>query len=139
MSEKIITNPKILHQKSDPVTDFGEVKDIVSKMEKTMVDNNGAGLAAIQIGIKKRIIVMQYYDVVISLVNPEILEHTGNLTHEEICLSCPGKTVKIERPSRIKVSYYTPDNSKRTVDFDGILSRVVQHEIDHLDGILITD
>ncbi len=110
-------------------------------------DNGGVGLAAPQIGVNKRIIVvslMRDYDDedyrTIAMINPEIIEHSEETCSEkEWCLSVPGETGSVLRWLSIKVNFLDPDGKKYVMKLADLAARIVQHEIDHLDGILFTD
>jgi peptide deformylase len=110
-------------------------------------DNWWCGLAAPQVGVNKRLIVvslMKSYDDemyrTIAMVNPEIIEHAENkVKWEEWCLSVPGETGDVERWEWIKVSFVDPEGRKYAMRLEWLSARIVQHEIDHLDGILFTD
>ena len=143
----IITEPnKILRQKSKPVETVGEQeRKIMDDMLDTMYHANGIGLAAIQIGIPKRIIVM---DISKSnekknpmyFVNPIIKnKNSDNSTYEEGCLSVPNYFAEIDRPKKCEVHYLDYDGKKKTLSADGLLATCIQHEIDHLEGILFID
>ena len=110
-------------------------------------ENGGVGLAAPQVGVNKRLIVvslMKTYDDetyrTIAMVNPEIIEHAENkVKWEEWCLSVPGETGDVERWEWVKVSFIDPEGRKYALRLESLTARIVQHEIDHLDGILFTD
>ncbi len=110
-------------------------------------DNGGVGLAAPQVGVNKRLIVVSlmkdYEDEnyrVIAMVNPDIIEHSEEkVKWEEGCLSVPGETGDVLRWPWIKVSFVDPEGRKYALKLENLSARIVQHEIDHLDGILFTD
>ena len=143
----IITEPnKILRQVSQPVESVGdEERKLMKDMLETMYDSNGIGLAAIQIGIPKRIIVMdlskngekkepRYF------VNPIIKnKNEKKNTYEEGCLSVPNQFAEIDRPSRCEVEYLDFNGDKKILKADGLLATCIQHEMDHLEGILFID
>ena len=142
----IITEPnKILRQISKPVENVGkEEQHLMDDMLDTMYDANGIGLAAIQIGIPKRIIVMdigkkekkepRYF------VNPVIMNKDSiKNTHEEGCLSVPEQFAEIDRPSKCEVEYLDYNGKKQLLKADGLLATCIQHEMDHLEGILFID
>ena len=143
----IITEPnKLLRQVSQPVEKVGkEEQQLMDDMLDTMYDANGIGLAAIQIGIPKRIIVMdickeegkkepRYF------VNP-IIKNKNPIknTHEEGCLSVPDQFAEIERPSECDVEYLDYNGEKQLLKAEGLLATCIQHEMDHLEGILFID
>ena len=143
----ILTEPnKILRQVSMPVEEVGiEEQTLMSDMLETMYAAPGIGLAAIQIGIPKRIIVMdisndkekkepRYF------VNPIIKnKNTVKAKYEEGCLSVPNQFAEIERPSSCEVEYLDYDGKKKLLKADGLLATCIQHEMDHLEGILFID
>ena len=143
----IITEPnKILRQKSKEVDSVGkEEQKLMDDMLDTMYDANGIGLAAIQIGIPKRIIVM---DIVkndekrnpLFFVNPVIKNKNPELsTYEEGCLSVPNYFAEIDRPKKCDVEYLDYNGEKKILNAEGLLATCIQHEMDHLEGILFID
>lgn len=122
-----------------------EVRRLVSDMFETMYDAPGVGLAAIQVGIPRRLLVIDVSGEddapqPLALINPRILSHSEELRmHEEGCLSIPDVRVEIDRPARIKVAYIDRDGKPQELDADGLLATAIQHEMDHLDGRLIID
>ena len=143
----IITEPhKLLRQISQPVEKVGiEERQLMDDMLETMYAANGIGLAAIQIGIPKRIIVMdiskeenkrepRYF------VNPIIINKDQlKSTYEEGCLSVPNQFAEIDRPSQCDVEYLDYNGKKKFLHADGLLATCIQHEMDHLEGILFID
>ena len=143
----IITEPnKLLRQVSKPVSKVGkEEQKLMRDMLETMYAANGIGLAAIQVGIPKRIIVMdickeenkkepRYF------VNP-IIKNKDPLkaTYEEGCLSVPNQFADIDRPSKCEVEYLDYNGQKQLLKAEGLLATCIQHEMDHLEGILFID
>ena len=142
----IITEPdKILRKISSPVQKVGDTeRKIMDDMVETMYSANGIGLAAIQIGIPKRIIVI---DLKIEnkknplfFVNP-VIKNKDSLksTYEEGCLSVPNQFAEIERPSKCEIDYLDYDGNKKLLKTEGLLATCIQHEMDHLEGILFID
>jgi peptide deformylase len=143
----ILTEPnKILRQVSKPVDFVGEnERQLMDDMLETMYAANGIGLAAIQIGIPKRIIVMdiskdenkkepRYF------VNPIIRnKDTLKSTYEEGCLSVPNQFAEIDRPKKCDVEYIDYNGEKKLLRAEGLLATCIQHEMDHLEGILFID
>ena len=143
----ILTYPdKSLRIKADPVENVNaEVKQIIEKMAETMYNAPGMGLAAIQVGINKRIII---YDIsgpedkptLEVLINPVILESEGSVVSEnEGCLSVPDFRSDVKRSEWVKVEALDRNGEPVLIETDGIHATVLQHEIDHLDGILFID
>ena len=143
----ILTEPnKILRQISQPVEKVGdEEKELMRDMLETMYSANGIGLAAIQIGIPKRIIVMdlskeENKKLPMYFVNPVITEKNNEKkTYEEGCLSVPNQFAEIDRPNKCQVEYLDFDGNKQSLQAEGLLATCIQHEIDHLEGILFID
>ena len=142
----IITEPdKILRKISSPVEKVGNnERKIMDDMLETMYSANGIGLAAIQIGIPKRIIVI---DLKIEnkknplyFVNP-VIKNKDNLksTYEEGCLSVPNQFAEIDRPKKCDVEYLDYNGEKKILKAEGLLATCIQHEMDHLEGILFID
>ena len=143
----ILTEPNpILRQISKPVNGVGaEEKKLMDDMLETMYAANGIGLAAIQIGIPKRIIVMDLSKDENKkepkfFVNPVIKnKDTSNSTYEEGCLSVPNQFAEIDRQKKCEVEYLDYDGNKKLLKADGLLATCIQHEMDHLEGILFID
>jgi len=144
--KNIITEPnKILRQISSPVEKVGkDERKIMDDMLETMYAANGIGLAAIQIGIPKRIIVidlkMENKKNPLYFVNP-IIKNKDSLksTYEEGCLSVPNQFAQIDRPKKCDVDYLDYDGEKKILKAEGLLATCIQHEMDHLEGILFID
>ena len=143
----ILTEPnKILRQVSKPVETVGqEEKQLMDDMLETMYHANGIGLAAIQIGVPKRIIVMdlskkEEEKKPMYFVNPVIKNKNQNFSkYEEGCLSVPNQFAEIERPKTCEVEYLDYDGEKKIIKAEGLLATCIQHEMDHLQGILFID
>ena len=143
----ILTEPnKILRQISKPVEKVGdEERELMRDMLETMYVANGIGLAAIQIGEPKRIIVIdlskeQNKKNPMYFVNPLIIKKNDEkITYEEGCLSVPNQFAEIDRPSKCEVEYLDFNGNKQNLQAEGLLATCIQHEIDHLEGILFID
>lgn len=130
----------VLRQKAQPIAQVGEKeKSIFEKMINLMHHVCGVGLAAPQIGINKKIIVIDIGEGPIKLGNPEIVSVKGSDVLEEGCLSVPGALVKITRPTEVVVKALNEKSNTIEIKADGLLARVLLHEIDHLNGKLIID
>ena len=130
----------VLRRKSREVKEMsGDIRKLIDNMAKLMYQNKGLGLAASQVGILKRVIVADVGDGLVSLVNPKILWRQGKDTMSEGCLSIPGINLEIKRSKEVIVEGLTKEDEKVQLGAVGLLARVLQHEIDHLDGILIID
>jgi len=136
---------KILKTKTKPVKAItAEIKKLIKDMIETMKKNNGIGLAANQVGVPLRILVISYKDENkkdndIVLINPVIQQKSGKIYEEEGCLSFPGLYLKIKRANYIKVKAVNDRGKQITIEGEGLISRVLQHEIDHLDGKTFLD
>tara|TARA_Y100000590_G_scaffold215303_1_gene243999 strand:- start:527 stop:1051 length:525 start_codon:yes stop_codon:yes gene_type:complete len=145
--KKILTEPnKTLRQISKPVEKVGkEEQNIMNDMLETMYNANGIGLAAIQIGLPLRIIVMdisknEKEKNPMYFVNPVVKNKNIELsTYEEGCLSVPNQFAEIDRPSKCEVEYLDYHGEKKILKAEGLLATCIQHEMDHLEGILFID
>jgi len=130
----------VLRRKSREVEEVnGDIRKLIDNMAKLMYQNKGLGLAAPQVGILKRAIIADVGDGLVSLVNPKILWRQGKDTMSEGCLSIPGINLEIKRSKEVIVEGLTKEGEKVQLGAVGLLARVLQHEIEHLDGILIID
>ena len=143
---KILTEPNnILRQISQPAEGVGkEEQDLMKDMLETMYSARGIGLAAIQVGVPKRIIVIDLNKVEkknpMYFVNPVIKKKNSiNSIYEEGCLSVPNQFAEIERPNKCEVEYLDFDGKKQLLEANGLLATCIQHEVDHLEGILFID
>ncbi|GIO04497.1 peptide deformylase [Brevibacillus reuszeri] len=143
MAEKTIVpfGEPILRKVAKPVVDFNDrLAKLVDDMVDTLYAVEGrAGLAAPQIGILKRVVVMDCGDGLIELINPEILESHGEQIGPEACLSLPGYSGIVKRSNYVKVKSNTRTGERFILEAEDYLARCIQHEIDHLDGILYVD
>ncbi len=122
----------------------GELVEFVKRMFHTMYENNGIGLAAPQVGESKRLFIVDLTlnkepGKKIILINPEIKEVEGEQVGEEGCLSIPGVTENVKRSYKVLIKGYTLSEKEIEIEAEGLLARVFQHELDHLDGILFID
>ncbi|MCX7848234.1 MAG: peptide deformylase [bacterium] len=133
----------ILRAKATPVREITpRVRRLVQAMFEVMYAARGIGLAAPQVGHSLRIIVLDLQDKGFppcALINPVIIQQEGTQLSEEGCLSCPGLTARVERAARVVVEYLTLDGATRQIVGEKLLAAALQHEIDHLDGILFID
>ena len=114
-------------------------KVLIQDMLDTMYEALGVGLAAPQVGVLKRIVVIDVGEGPLILINPEILETSGEQTGEEGCLSVPGKSGQVTRPDYVKVKALNEDREVLALEGPGLLARAFCHEIDHLDGKMYVD
>jgi len=130
----------ILREPTEKIDIFdNELREVIRDMWDTMYASDGIGLAGPQVGITKKIIVIDYHGEKFVLVNPEILEKKGMAVNEEGCLSFPGIYEKVESPESMSVRYYDENGTEHEHSVEGFLSCVFSHEIDHLDGKLLID
>lgn len=130
----------ILRNKSREVTEITDrIKVLLDDMVETMYEAEGVGLAAPQVGILRRVIVIDIGEGPMKIINPVIFEEDGEVVGLEGCLSIPGISGDVARPEKIKVEYLDIDGNEQVIEAEGPLARVFCHEIDHLDGILYTD
>ena len=131
----------VLKSRATSVKDFDESLERLSEdMMRIMREHDGVGLAANQIGRLKRIFVAAYEDEEYAIVNP-VIEGRSETTEKDIegCLSIPGTRVEVERPLAVTVTGQDPSGTPVHIEAEGLLARIFQHEIDHLDGVLILD
>ncbi|MBI5765813.1 peptide deformylase [Candidatus Falkowbacteria bacterium] len=140
---KIITQPNpILRKKSRAVKDIltQKIQELIPQMAETMVNHDGVGLAAPQIGKNIRLITVNHKDRVLAIINPKIARKSFIKEWcEEGCLSVPDKFGEVKRSKSIIIEYFDEKNNQKILKAPGLLARVIQHEIDHLDGILFID
>lgn len=130
----------VLRKKSKVVTEVNDkIRQLLDDMADTMYDADGVGLAAPQVGILKRMVVIDIGEGLIELINPEIIETEGEYLDTEGCLSVPGESGEVLRPYRVKVKAQNRDGEWFEIEGEELLARAFCHEIDHLDGILYVD
>lgn len=135
-----ILGDEILKKQAKEVTEMTpKIEELIDDMFETMYDANGCGLAAPQVGIRKRIVVIDCGDQPLVLINPEILETNGEQTGQEGCLSVPGKVGIVTRPNYAKVKALDENMDEIIVEGTELLARCLCHEIDHLNGIMYVD
>ena len=147
MLRKILTEPDpILRKKCEPLEKVDtETKKLMDDMLETMYAAPGIGLAAIQVGILKRLVVIDISKAEekknpIFLINPQIIHKSKKTSvYEEGCLSLPGQFAEIERPAECTLKYIDYNGKEKELKADGLLATCVQHEVDHLNGILFID
>ncbi len=122
----------------------GEVRQLTRDMAETMYGAQGIGLAACQVGVSRRVVVIDVSPMdpgrgIITMINPEIISEEGEVDSEEGCLSVPDCHENVKRKAKVRVKCFSLDGEEIEVTGEGILAIAIQHEIDHLDGILILD
>lgn len=131
---------EILRKKSREVTEVTEkIQELIEDMFDTMYEQMGVGLAAPQVGVLKRIVVIDTDDQPIVMINPRILETADQQTGNEGCLSVPGKMGTVTRPNYVKAEAYDENMERFEIEGTELLARAICHEIDHLDGIIFVD
>lgn len=130
-------NDQVLRQVAEPwdFTVDGDPNDLIRRMIKTMMENNGIGLAGPQVGVLKRIFVMGNQDKLFACINPEILKTDGEVMDLEGCLSFPDLWLRVRRAETITVRYQNAMAEFIETEFTSLIARVYQHELDHLNGI----
>ena len=144
---KIVIEPDpILRKESEPIEKVdNDLRKLLDDMLETMYAAPGIGLAAVQVGILKRLIVIDISKDKekknpLFLINPEIVSKSKNTSiHEEGCLSLPGHFAEIERPAECHINFLDYNGKKKEISAKGLLSTCIQHEVDHLNGILFID
>ena len=138
---KILTDREpALHKVCKPVTNFDEkLHKLLDDMQQTLIEANGVGLAAPQIGILRRVVLVDTGDQMLELVNPTLLETDGKQEGAEGCLSVPGKYGIVKRPYYAKVRAQDRNGNWFEAEGEEIIARCFCHELDHLDGILYTE
>lgn len=136
----VMMGDELLRKKSKPVRVFDEyLWNLLDDMKETMHHKNGAGLAAVQVGILKRVVVVEANNMFIELVNPVIVKERGEDIEEEGCLSVGTMTGRVKRPMEVTVVAQDRYGYNFTLTGEKFLARVLCHEIDHLDGVLFVD
>lgn len=135
-----IQGDPVLEKVCKPVPEVTEkIRNLIDDMIETMYEANGVGLAAPQVGILKRIVVIDVGEGPIVMINPCILETSGEQTGDEGCLSLPGKAGVVTRPNYVKAKAYNEDMEEYTIEGTALLARAICHELDHLDGHMYTE
>lgn len=137
----VVTVPdSLLRAKANPVPKINEgVKRLLDNMRDTLYAFDGVGLAAPQIGVSKRIVVVDVGDNLIEMINPEIISSQGEQTAQEGCLSLPEVVGTVTRAQKVTVRFLNREGEEMEMEGENLLARAFQHEIDHLNGILFTD
>lgn len=149
MKLPIVVYPdKRLKEVSQEVVNFdAELHELLDNMYDTMLESNGIGLAAIQVAIAKRVLLLcipdeegeQHNDDLLEIINPVVSNEDGVIVYQEGCLSVPSFYEDIERHERLTLTYYDRHGEKQSLEAEGLLSVAIQHEIDHLDGKLFIE
>ncbi len=130
----------ILNKVCKPVKELTDrQRDLIVDMVETMYEANGVGLAAPQVGVLRRIVVIDVGEGPIVMINPEIIEKDGEQTGQEGCLSVPGKAGIVTRPNHVIAKALDENMEEHTIEGEGLLARAICHELDHLDGHMYTE
>lgn len=135
-----LSTDEVLRKTCKPIKEITpNLLTLLDDMADTMYEANGVGLAAPQVGILKRAVIIDIGEGLVELLNPEILEVSGSQTDDEGCLSLPGKYAPVERPNYVKVKAMDREGNEFIIEGEELMARALCHEIDHLDGILYID
>jgi len=145
-----LKDDELLRKKSKPVAEINEkILTLLDDMRETMYEKEGIGIAAPQVGVLRRVVVIdigtgdeddeEYESDLIELINPEIIKREGSQINGEACLSVPGEMGYVERPEKVIVQALNREGDLMEYEGEGVLAIAFCHEIDHLDGILFTD
>ena len=130
----------VLKQISEPVKKIDKrIKKLLDDMAETMYATEGVGIAAPQVGVSLRMVVVDVEGKRYDIINPEILSREGSAVDTEGCLSCPDLFGEVERAEKIRVKYTTRYHKEKEIEAEGLLARCIQHEVDHLNGRLFID
>ena len=136
----LLGEDEVLRKRSRRVEKFDKrLRTLLDDMAETMIDADGVGLAAPQVGVLKRCVVIDAGDGLIELVNPEIVSMEGSVIGAEGCLSIPGRRCTVDRPEKVTVIAQNRDDESIRLEAEGLLAVAICHEVDHLDGILYID
>ena len=138
-SIRVVGDPVLRQRAAEVTTIDGRLAKLADDMIATMYDAPGVGLAAPQVGVEKRLFVYDVGDGPHTLVNPEIVEGDGEFTYQEGCLSVPGLSWEIVRAKQVHLTGVDLDGNDVSIEADELLARCFQHELDHLDGILLLE
>ena len=136
----VLEGDEILRKKCRPVEKFdARLLELLDDMAETMTENDGVGLAGPQVGVLRRVVVIDVGEGLIEMVNPEIIDAAGEQDGVEGCLSCPGEQGLVKRPMNVVARALDRNGQVIQVEGEGLLARAICHELDHLDGILFKD
>lgn len=135
-----LSDDPILRKKSKEIGEVTDrIKILLEDMVETMNEEDGVGLAAPQIGVLRRAVVIDVGQGPMKIINPVIVDQEGEEIDVEGCLSVPGRSGTVKRPERVKINYMDINGDPQTIEGRGLLARAICHEIDHLEGILYID
>ncbi len=140
LREVRIQGDPILEKPCRPITEVTErIQTLIDDMLETMYEHDGVGLAAPQVGVLKRLVVIDVGEGPIVMINPEIIETSGEQTGAEGCLSLPGKYGTVTRPNYVKARFFDENMDEYEIEGEELLARAICHELDHLDGHMYTE
>lgn len=135
-----IQGDPVLEKKCKEITEITpKIEELIEDMLDTMYEANGVGLAAPQVGILKRVVVIDIGEGPVIMINPEILETSGEQTGDEGCLSLPGKAGQVTRPNYVKARAFDENMEEYIIEGEELMARAICHELDHLDGHMYTE
>ena len=135
-----IQGDPVLEKKCREITEITpKIEELIEDMLDTMYEANGVGLAAPQVGVLKRVVVIDIGDGPVVMINPEILETSGEQTGDEGCLSLPGKAGQVTRPNYVKARAFDENMEEFIIEGEELMARAICHELDHLDGHLYVE
>lgn len=130
----------VLKQTAEPVKKIDKrIKKLLDDMAETMYATEGIGIAAPQVGVSLRMVVVDVENKRYDIINPEIISREGSAVDTEGCLSCPDLFGEVERAEKIRVKFTTRYHKEKEIEAEGLLARCIQHEVDHLNGRLFID
>jgi peptide deformylase len=137
---KVQDSEDFLRKKSRPVEEITpRIKTLLDDMVETMRHANGCGLAGVQVGVLRRIVVIETDEGLFEMINPRIIAMAGEQESEEGCLSLPGEWGITKRPMYVTARALDRDGNEYEINAEGLLAKAICHELDHLDGVLYTD
>lgn len=135
-----IQGDPVLEKKCREITEVTpKIQELIEDMIETMYEANGVGLAAPQVGILKRLVVIDIGEGPVVMINPEIIETSGEQTGSEGCLSLPGKSGVVTRPNYVKARAFDENMEEYIIEGEELMARAICHELDHLDGHMYTE
>lgn len=135
-----IQGDPVLEKKCREITEVTpKIEELIEDMLDTMYEANGVGLAAPQVGVLKRVVVIDIGEGPVIMINPEILETSGEQTGDEGCLSLPGKAGCVTRPNYVKARAFDENMDEFIIEGEELMARAICHELDHLDGHMYTE
>ena len=131
---------EILRKKSKPVREFDEkLWELLDDMRETMNKHDGVGLAAVQVGVLRRVVILDINNLKLELINPEIIDSFGEQIEQEGCLSCKGQWGYVKRPQEVTVKAQDRYGNEYVITGVDLLAKAICHELDHLEGVLFVD